>query len=59
MRQKDREARRQRIAALEQREALARCAWCKAPLPKGWPVRFCSAECEADHAESLVKKGSR
>lgn len=55
MKKADREARRQRIQAIEQAEAHARCAWCKAPLLKRqkftWDMTddfYCSVECLLD-----------
>lgn len=55
MKKADRESRRQRIQAIEQAEAQARCAWCKGPLPKTgvqmrWddPRMYCSLDCLND-----------
>lgn len=53
MKKADREARRQRIQAIEQAEAHARCAWCKRSFKEAgviiedfvFPGKFCSDAC--------------
>ena len=62
MRNKDRETRRQRIQALEQAEAKARCSWCRKSLREVERVlesilivgRFCSEDCIEDAKDSEI-----
>lgn len=63
MRKKQREQRRQRIAAIEQREAQARCSQCKRALkdcPAIWedfivPGKFCSDSCLEEARERVAQ----